>query len=89
MRRGCISLGEIRCDICQHIIPPAGRYLATEEESAPGEKNRIKRYCIECCLKQGYAEYREEKGERILTIFPEKEETRAKEEKKEPEKSNP
>ncbi|MFH1639994.1 MAG: hypothetical protein ABIB93_06800 [Chloroflexota bacterium] len=73
MRRGCISLGEIKCDLCQRLIPQAERYLATEEELADGEKSKIKRYCLDCCLKQGYAEYRNEKTETILTFFPEKE----------------
>jgi len=66
-------LGEIKCDLCQRLIPPAGRYLATDEESDTGEKNKTKHYCIECCLEKGYADYREEKGEKVLTFFPGKE----------------
>jgi len=33
MRRGCISLGEIKCDGCGRIVRSAERYLATTEES--------------------------------------------------------
>ena len=32
MRRGCISLGEVKCDICQRTIPYPERYLAVDEE---------------------------------------------------------
>ena len=72
MRRGCISLGEIKCDLCENVIPNAKRYMAEEEKDKSG-KSQTKRYCIDCCVKKGYAEYREEKGEKILTVFPEKE----------------
>jgi len=65
MRRGCISLGDVRCDECHRIIPHAERYLGIEEE---GEKLRL---CVDCSLKKGYAHYKEEKGEQILTFFPE------------------
>ena len=70
MRRGCVSLGEIKCDSCKKIIPYPDRYLAINEkggkEDAEGD---TKRYCINCCLKKGYARYKEEKGEKILTFF--------------------
>jgi hypothetical protein len=65
MRRGCISLEDVRCDDCHRIIPHAERYLVIEEE---GEELRL---CVDCSLKRGYAHYKEEKGERILTFFPE------------------
>ena len=72
MRRGCISLGEVRCDECHHIIPHPERYLAIDEEGGVEvEKGKISRYCVDCCLKKGYAYYKIEKGERILTFFPE------------------
>ena len=32
MRRGCISLGEVKCDKCGRIIPYPDRYLAVEEK---------------------------------------------------------
>jgi hypothetical protein len=68
--QGCISLGQIECDDCHRIIPHSERYLAVNEKgSAEAEKAHISRYCAECCLKRGYARYREEKGEQILTFF--------------------
>ncbi len=72
MRRGCISLGEVCCDDCHRIIPYPERYLAIDEEGGiEVEKGKTSRYCVDCCLKKGYAHYREEKGEQILTFFPE------------------
>ena len=72
MRRGCLSLGEIKCDDCGRVIPSAERYLAIDEEDGiEVERGETKRYCIECSLKKGYAAHRDEKGERILTFFPE------------------
>ena len=71
MRQGCISLGEIRCDDCHRIIPLAERYLAIDEEDGVEvEKGKTSRYCLNCCLKKGYARYKEEKkGEEVLTFF--------------------
>jgi hypothetical protein len=66
MRRGCISLGNVQCDDCQRIIPHSERYLIIEET---GES--VLRLCENCSLAKGYAHYKEEKGERILTFFPE------------------
>lgn len=63
MHRGCISLGNVRCDDCNCIIPHSGLYLIVEEE---GDERCL---CQECSLEKGYARYREEKGERILTFF--------------------
>ena len=72
MRRGCVSLGEIKCDGCQQVIPYPDRYLVVEEKDGiEDEEGETRRYCLECCLKKGYASYKEEKGERILTFFPE------------------
>lgn len=74
MRRGCISLGEVKCDICQRTIPYPGRYLAIDEEKGVEmEKGQTVSYCVDCALKKGYAHYKEEKGEKILTFFPEPE----------------
>ena len=71
MRQGCISLGEIRCDSCQRTVPHSERYLAVDEENgAEVESGKISHYCVDCCEKKGYAEYREEKGEQVLTFFP-------------------
>ena len=70
MRRGCISLGEIKCDECQNIIPYPERYLAiNEKDGVEDEEGETRRYCVECCLKKDYAHYKEEKGERVLTFF--------------------
>ena len=70
MRRGCVSLGEIKCDSCQKPIPYPDRYLAIDVKNGKeDEEGDLKRYCIECAMKKGYAHYKEEKGEKILTFF--------------------
>ena len=70
MRRGCISLGEIKCDKCGNTIPYPDRYLAIDEkDGVEDDEGDTKRYCVECCLKKGYARYKDEKGERVLTFF--------------------
>ncbi len=72
MRRGCISLGEVQCDECHNTIPYPDRYLAIEEENgAEAEEGETHRYCIECSLKKGYAHYKDEKGQQVLTFFDE------------------
>ena len=71
MRRGCIATGEIRCDGCGRIIRHPERYLAIQEKDGiEAEEGETSRYCVECCLKKGYAHYKEEKGEQVLTFFP-------------------
>ena len=65
MRRGCISLGNVRCDDCQRVIPHSGPYLVIEEEGG------MKCLCQDCRLDQGDAHYTEEKGGRVLTFFSE------------------
>ncbi len=65
MRRGCISLGNVRCDDCQLVIPHSEHYLVIEEEGG------MKRLCQGCSLDKGHAHYKEEKGERVLTFFSE------------------
>ena len=70
MRRGCISLGEIKCDECRKTIPYPNRYLAIDEKDGKeDEEGETRRYCVDCSLKKGYAHYKEEKGERVLTFF--------------------
>ena len=64
MRRGCISLGDIQCDGCHRIIPYGERYLAIEQDDGSAL-----RYCVDCCLNQGYAHYEVEKGDQVLTFF--------------------
>ncbi len=72
MRQGCISLGEVHCDGCNRIIPYLECYLTVnEEDDVDTEKGKTSRYCLNCCLKKGYAHYRDERGEQILTFFPE------------------
>jgi hypothetical protein len=67
MRCGCISSGEIQCDGCHRTIHYLERYLAIEDEA----EEVIKRFCSDCALSKGYARYKEEKGERVITLFPE------------------
>ena len=70
MRRGCISSGELKCDGCQRTISYPERYLAVnEKDGVEDEAGETRRYCVECCLQRGYASYKEEKGERVLTFF--------------------
>jgi hypothetical protein len=66
MRCGCISLGDVNCDGCQRLIPYPERYLIIDE----GEGKM--HLCINCSLEKGYARYSEEKGQKVVTIFPEK-----------------
>ena len=42
-----------------------------EEDGVEAEKGKMVRYCVECAFKKGYAHYKEEKGEKILTFFTE------------------
>ena len=67
MRRGCIAIGEVKCDDCHRIIEHGEQYLLIEEKE--GEKLR---FCIDCCFNKGYAAYENEKGEQVLTFFPSK-----------------
>ena len=66
MRCGCVSLGDVKCDDCHCLIPYTERYLVVEEEDGV-----TLRLCVDCCLKRGYAHYKVEKGEEVLTFFPE------------------
>jgi hypothetical protein len=69
MRRGCIAVGEVRCDGCGRPMKHPERYLAIEEEEGVEvEEGVVFRYCVDCCLEKGYAHYRMEKGERVLTF---------------------
>ena len=71
MRRGCISAGEIQCDECNRSILYSERYLAIEEEDGVEvEGGKTTHYCVECASQKGYASLTEEKGEKILTFFP-------------------
>jgi sulfur relay (sulfurtransferase) complex TusBCD TusD component (DsrE family) len=66
MRCGCISLGDIKCDDCHRVLQHTEPYLVVEETD--GMKLRL---CVDCCLKRGYARYKVEKGEQVLTFFSE------------------
>ena len=66
MHRGCISLGDVQCDDCHRTIPYPECYLVIEEA-----EGGILRLCIRCCLDRGYARYKVEKGEEVLTFFVE------------------
>ena len=71
MRRGVIYLGNVECDGCQRIVPYAERYMIVDEEDSDEVESCKKLYyCVDCCLEKGYAHYREEKGEKVLTFFP-------------------
>ncbi len=71
MRRGCISLGEVKCDKCQRVLPIYARYLMVEEDDSgkEAEKGTLKTYCVSCAQKKGYAAEKDEKGEKTLTFF--------------------
>ena len=70
MRRGCIAIGEVRCGGCGRPIKHPERYLAIDEEGGVEvEEGETSRYCVDCCLEKGYARYRTEKGQRVLTFL--------------------
>ncbi|MCL2140190.1 MAG: hypothetical protein FWH42_00705 [Dehalococcoidia bacterium] len=72
MRRGCLSVGTVNCDICNRHIPYPERYVMVDEDGK-GDEVRLGgksvRYCIECAQKKGYAHYKEIKGEMTLTFL--------------------
>ena len=71
MRQGCISLGKVQCDNCGVIVPYTERYLVVnEEDGAETDGGKRSCYCLKCSLEKGYAAYRDEKGEQVLTFFP-------------------
>jgi hypothetical protein len=49
MRRGCISLGTVRCDECTRNIVYPERYIVLEDEDGKTVK-----YCVECSETKGY-----------------------------------
>ena len=72
MRRGCIAVGEINCSGCGRTIKHPERYLIVDrEEGTEAEGGKMLNYCVDCCLSRGYASYRVEKGEKVLTLLEE------------------
>jgi hypothetical protein len=65
MNRGCVALGDIKCNNCKRLIVAGQRYLVVEEKE--GKKLH---FCVECSVAKGYAAYVKEKGEEVLTFFP-------------------
>jgi hypothetical protein len=58
MRRGCISLGNIKCDICQRRILYPERYLSLEED-----KGKSQSMCMNCCQEKGLVKVSHHKGQ--------------------------
>jgi hypothetical protein len=69
MRCGCVAIGEFKCTKCNRYVEHGERYLLIAENDAPEDERQ--RICVDCCLKQKYAAYIKEKGEKVLTFFPE------------------
>jgi hypothetical protein len=67
MRRGCTSLGNIKCDECQRIILHPERYLCIDEEDGTD-----KRLCMDCCLSKGLAKEQTTKEGTEITFLPSK-----------------
>ena len=65
MRRGCIAVGEVKCEGCHRLIDHGERYLLIEEDGT-----ETLRFCLDCCLSKKYATHVTEKGEEVLTFFP-------------------
>ncbi len=76
MRRGCLSVGTVSCDICKKKIPSPDRYVVVDEDEKGKEVEKggkSVRYCADCARKKGYAHYKEVKGEMMLTFLRESE----------------
>ena len=74
MRRGCLSVGTVNCDICKNHIPYPARYVMVDEDENGVEVEKggkSVRYCVDCAKKKGYAHYKEIKGEMVLTFLRE------------------
>lgn len=59
-------MGNIECDGCHLSIPHSERYLIIEEKDGVTLS-----LCVKCCLEKGYARYREDRREQVLTFFAE------------------
>ncbi|MDP2919102.1 MAG: hypothetical protein Q8O43_02645 [Dehalococcoidia bacterium] len=72
MRIGSISQGKTKCDSCGLAVPYAERYLIVKEkDDIENEEGELRRYCVKCARDRGYVRTRVEKGETIVTFFPE------------------
>jgi hypothetical protein len=69
MRRGCIAIGELKCDVCKRNIEHGERYLLIAEDDATEDKKQ--RICTDCCISKKYATHVKEKGAEVLTFFSE------------------
>ena len=66
MRRGCIAIGVLTCNMCNRSIEHGERYLLIEKDDENADKERI---CIDCCVNNKMAVNVIEKGEQVLTFF--------------------
>jgi hypothetical protein len=66
MRCGCIAVGKVQCDGCLRALEYGERYLLISSREGQSQ-----RYCVDCCLSRGYASYKIEKAEKIITFFTE------------------
>jgi len=64
MNRGCVAVSETKCDNCESIIEHGQQYLLIEDD-----KGNLEHFCTDCCLAKGYARYKTEKGERVVTFL--------------------
>ncbi len=63
MRRGCISLGNISCDICHRSILYPQRYLSMEES-----RGKNQNVCMNCCQEKGLLKTESDKAD-AETLF--------------------
>ena len=66
MRRGCIAIGMLKCDVCKSTIEHGERYLLIDDEKGTKGKKYV---CVNCCLKKKMAKQIVEKGEKIVTFL--------------------
>lgn len=64
MRRGCIAVGKIECDVCHRPLKYGERYLLIN-----GEGDERQRLCIDCCASRGYVSSVAEKEKKITTFL--------------------
>ncbi len=58
MRRGCISLGNIKCDECHRTILYPERYLSLDEA-----KGKTRTMCMDCCQEKGLVKPESDKAD--------------------------